>query len=335
MGRKDVAQLPPAKRAAGAFGVQSLNSGTQKVHCRCEKESKLQSRPDPLGSEAASINLEPMSNSRRLADRLALVTGATRGIGRAVALAYAREGAHLILVGRTAGALEEVDDEIRAIGGSATLLTLDLKSHDKIDALGPTIYQRWNKLDILVGNAGILGPLSPLGHVSADAWNEVIEINLTANWRLIRTLDPLLRRRTRHLRLVRCGEHAARLLGSLRRLQGRVGGAREGLCRGGRQHACARQSPQSGPDPLGHARQGVSRGGPGLPQAARAHGGHLHQAGTALLNRQWQVVRLADWRRAVGERRRSPPRSPRHQTSTTMPSYAGSTWAGSWRRSAS
>ena len=135
-----------------------------------------------------------MSAPRRLADRLALVTGATRGIGRAVALAYAREGAHLILVGRTSGALEEVDDEIRALGGNATLLTLDLKSQDKIDALGPTIYQRWNKLDVLVGNAGILGPLSPLGHVTADAWNEVLEINLTANWRLIRTLDPLLRR---------------------------------------------------------------------------------------------------------------------------------------------
>jgi NAD(P)-dependent dehydrogenase (short-subunit alcohol dehydrogenase family) len=107
---------------------------------------------------------------------------------------YAREGAHLILVGRTAGALEEVDDEIRAGGGSATLLALNLKVHDKIDALGPTIYQRWGKLDVLVGNAGILGPLSPLGHVTADAWNEVLEINLTANWRLIRTLDPLLRR---------------------------------------------------------------------------------------------------------------------------------------------
>jgi NAD(P)-dependent dehydrogenase (short-subunit alcohol dehydrogenase family) len=74
------------------------------------------------------------------------------------------------------------------------LLTLDLKAHDKIDALGPTIYQRWGKLDILVGNAGILGPLSPLGHITADAWGEVIEVNLTANWRLIRTLDPLLRR---------------------------------------------------------------------------------------------------------------------------------------------
>lgn len=130
----------------------------------------------------------------RLAGRLALVTGATRGIGRAVALAYAREGAHLILVGRTAGALEELDDEIRSLGGNATLLTLNLKQHDKIDALGPTIYQRWQKLDILVGNGGILGPLSPLGHVAADAWDEVLSVNLTANWRLIRTLDPLLRR---------------------------------------------------------------------------------------------------------------------------------------------
>jgi NAD(P)-dependent dehydrogenase (short-subunit alcohol dehydrogenase family) len=97
-------------------------------------------------------------------------------------------------VGRTAGALEEVDDEVREAGGKATLLTLDLKAHDKIDALGPTIYQRWGKLDVLVGNAGILGPLSPLGHITADAWSEVIEVNLTANWRLIRTLDPLLRR---------------------------------------------------------------------------------------------------------------------------------------------
>ena len=127
-----------------------------------------------------------MTNTPRLAGRLALVTGATRGIGRAVAMAFAREGAHLILVGRTTGALEELDDDIRGVGGNATLLTLD--------ALGPTIYQRWQKLDILVGNAGILGPLSPLGHVTADAWNEVLQINLTANWRLIRTLDPLLRR---------------------------------------------------------------------------------------------------------------------------------------------
>jgi NAD(P)-dependent dehydrogenase (short-subunit alcohol dehydrogenase family) len=113
-----------------------------------------------------------MSPEPRLAGRLALVTGATRGIGRAVALAYAKEGAHLILVGRTSGALEEVDDEIRIEGASATLLTLDLRTHDKIDSLG----------------------LSPLGHVTAEAWNEVLDVNLTANWRLIRTLDPLLRR---------------------------------------------------------------------------------------------------------------------------------------------
>lgn len=135
-----------------------------------------------------------MQHSPRLVDRLALITGATRGIGRAIALAYAREGAHLILVGRTAGALEEVDDEVREFGRPATLLTLNLNDHDRIDALGPTIFQRWGKLDILVGNAGVLGPLSPLGHVTAEAWKEVIDLNLNSNWRLIRTLDPLLRR---------------------------------------------------------------------------------------------------------------------------------------------
>lgn len=134
------------------------------------------------------------ASSKRLAGRLALVTGATRGIGRAVALAYAREGAHLILVGRTAGALEDVDDEVRAAGGEATLLTLDLRKADRIDALGPTLYQRWNHLDVLVGNAGVLGPLSPLGHISAEAWAEVLDVNLSANFRLLRTLDPLLRR---------------------------------------------------------------------------------------------------------------------------------------------
>lgn len=135
-----------------------------------------------------------MPHPPRLADRLALITGATRGIGRAVALAYARQGAHLILVGRTAGALEEVDDEVREFGRPATLLTLNLNDLDRIDALGPTIFQRWGKLDILVGNAGVLGPLSPLGHVTAEAWKDVIDLNLNSNWRLIRTLDPLLRR---------------------------------------------------------------------------------------------------------------------------------------------
>lgn len=131
----------------------------------------------------------------RLAGRIALVTGATRGIGRAVALTLAREGAHLILTGRTSGALEEVDDEIRKTTGrddGVTLVTLNLKHGDKVDALGPTLFNRFGKLDILVGNAGILGPLSPLGHISTENFTETIDINLVANWRLIRTLDPLL-----------------------------------------------------------------------------------------------------------------------------------------------
>ena len=133
----------------------------------------------------------------KLSGRIALITGATRGIGRAVAIAFAREGAQLILTGRTAGALEEVDDEIRSSsGGKATLVTLNLKHGDKIDALGPTLYERFGRLDILVGNAGVLGTLSPLPHVTNDGFAEVMEINVTANWRLIRTLDPLLQRST-------------------------------------------------------------------------------------------------------------------------------------------
>jgi NAD(P)-dependent dehydrogenase (short-subunit alcohol dehydrogenase family) len=135
-----------------------------------------------------------MAENKPLAGRIGLITGATRGIGFAAAKALAAAGAHLVLTGRTAGALEELDDQIRAVGGNATLVTLNLKHGDKIDSLGPTVYQRWGKLDFVVGNAGILGPLSPIGHVTTDAWSEIIDINLTANWRLLRTLDPLLRR---------------------------------------------------------------------------------------------------------------------------------------------
>ncbi|MHA1179870.1 MAG: SDR family NAD(P)-dependent oxidoreductase [Alphaproteobacteria bacterium] len=134
-----------------------------------------------------------MTSKTSFTNRLALVTGASRGIGRAVALALARQGAHVIITARTVGALEELDDEIRTLGGKTTLLTLDLRDGAKIDQLGPTLYQRWGKLDILIGNAGILGPLSPLNHVTEDAWKAVLDINLTANWRLIRTLDPLLK----------------------------------------------------------------------------------------------------------------------------------------------
>jgi len=135
-----------------------------------------------------------MADQKPLDGRLALVTGASRGIGRAVSLGLAKAGAHVVLLARTVGGLEELDDEIRAAGGTATLVELDLKRTDKLDALGPTLLQRWGRLDILVANAGILGPLSPLGHITSDAWREVIDVNLTANWHLIRSVDPLIRR---------------------------------------------------------------------------------------------------------------------------------------------
>ena len=131
---------------------------------------------------------------KRLKDRIALITGASRGIGRAVALAYAREGAHVLLLARTRKSLEEVDDTIKAEGGTATLIPLNLAHGPKIDALGPNLYERFGRLDILVGNAAMLGRLSPLAHVPSEHWERVLAVNLTANWRLIRTLDPLLRR---------------------------------------------------------------------------------------------------------------------------------------------
>src|SRR5690606_34981332 len=121
-------------------------------------------------------------------------TGATRGIGRAVAIALAAEGLHVIITGRVTSALEETDDAIRAAGGTATLIPLNLQQTERIDALGPTLYQRFGRLDVLIANAGLLGPLSPLPHVTMDAWARVLELNLTVNWQLIRTLDPLLRR---------------------------------------------------------------------------------------------------------------------------------------------
>lgn len=129
-----------------------------------------------------------------LSGRIALVTGASRGIGRAAALGLAKAGAHVIVTARTLGALERLDDDIQAAGGAATLLQLDLRKGDRVDQLGPTLYQRWQRLDILVGNAGILGPLSPVGHTTEEGFLTTIDINLNANWRLIRTLDPLLKR---------------------------------------------------------------------------------------------------------------------------------------------
>ena len=132
--------------------------------------------------------------SGRLQGRIALVTGASRGIGAAVAKRYAAEGAHVILVARTTGGLEETDDAIRAAGGAATLVPLDLVEGGKIDELGARLYQRFGKLDVLVGNAGTLGVLTPLAHMDPPVWEKVTALNVTANWRLLRSMDPLLRR---------------------------------------------------------------------------------------------------------------------------------------------
>jgi NAD(P)-dependent dehydrogenase (short-subunit alcohol dehydrogenase family) len=128
-----------------------------------------------------------------LSGKIALVTGASRGIGKAVALELAREGAHIVGLARTAGGLEELDDAIQAAGGTATLVPADLKDGAAIDRLGASLFERYKKLDVLVANAAILGTLSPLGHIDPKVWDDVIAINLTAQWRLVRSLDPLLR----------------------------------------------------------------------------------------------------------------------------------------------
>src|SRR5215212_10531635 len=128
-----------------------------------------------------------------LSNRIAVVTGASRGIGRAAALALAEAGAHVVALARTQGALEELDDDIRARGSSATLVPVDLQDLDALDRLGAAIHERWGKLDVLLGNAGILGELAPITHVDQPLWDAVMRINVTANYRLIRSLDPLLR----------------------------------------------------------------------------------------------------------------------------------------------
>src|SRR5471032_2329514 len=120
-----------------------------------------------------------------LAERIALVTGASRGIGEALALQLAAAGAHVVAVARTVGGLEELDDKIKAAGGSATLVPLDLKDSDGIARLALALNERYGRLDVLIGNAGILGSLSPLGHVEPKDWDNLIAINVTANWQLM------------------------------------------------------------------------------------------------------------------------------------------------------
>ena len=131
--------------------------------------------------------------SGRLAGRVALITGASRGIGAAVAVRYAEEGAHVILVARTQGGLEEVDDKVREAGGEATLAPFDLTDGEAIDRLGAAVAERWKRLDVLVANAGMLGRLAPMGHFPPEEWEQVMALNVGANWRLIRAFDPLLK----------------------------------------------------------------------------------------------------------------------------------------------
>ena len=132
--------------------------------------------------------------SPNLTSRIAVVTGASRGIGYATARALAKAGAHIVAVARTQGGLEELDDEIRKDGGSATLVPLSMTDSDGLARLGAALHERHGKIDILVGNAGVAGPSSPLGHIDLKPWNDVIAVNLTANFQLIRCMEPLLRK---------------------------------------------------------------------------------------------------------------------------------------------
>jgi NAD(P)-dependent dehydrogenase (short-subunit alcohol dehydrogenase family) len=134
-----------------------------------------------------------MTATGRLAGRVAVITGASRGIGAETARLFAAEGAHVVLLARTVGGLEEVDDAIKTAGGTATLVPCDLTEFDRIDNLGPPLYERFGKVDAFIGNAGMLGDMTPLGHYDAKRWHEVFDVNVHANWRLIRTLDPLLK----------------------------------------------------------------------------------------------------------------------------------------------
>ena len=135
-----------------------------------------------------------MNNSKPLADKIALVTGASRGIGAAAALLLAQAGAHIVAVARTVGGLEELDDKIKTAGGSATLVPLDMKDSEGIARLALALNERYQRLDVMLGNAGVLGTLSPLDHYQPEDWDNMMAVNVTANWQLIRCMNVLLQR---------------------------------------------------------------------------------------------------------------------------------------------
>lgn len=135
-----------------------------------------------------------MTDQNDLAGKVVLVTGASRGIGYYAAREAGRRGAHVVAVARTVGGLEELDDEIQAAGGASTIVPLDLRDFEGIDRLGAAVFERWGRLDGLIGNAGMLGTLSPLAHLAPDEFEKVLAVNVTANYRLIRSFDLPLRK---------------------------------------------------------------------------------------------------------------------------------------------
>ena len=171
-----------------------------------------------------------MQDEKDLQGKVVLVTGASRGIGYAASLEAARRGAHVIAVARTVGGLEELDDEIQELGSSATLVPLDLKDGDAIDRLGAAIFERWGVLDGLIANAAMLGVLSPLPHVSPEDFEKVMTINVIANYRLVRSLDLLLRQSERGAARLKAGEQ----FGPTPRRRGRHHRTGTGAHRGGR-----------------------------------------------------------------------------------------------------
>ena len=275
-----------------------------------------------------------------LADRIALVTGASRGIGYATALALARAGAHVIAVARTVGGLEELDDAIRAAGGSATLTPLDIRDYDGIYRLAAALNERYGRLDMLVGNAAIAGVPSPLDHIEPKAWDDMMAVNVTANWHLIRAMDPLLKRSDAGRAVfVTSGiaTHRPRLLGALFGVQGGARCAGANLRRGNQLDGGARQSVQSRPDPHPHARHGhagrrpddAADAGAGRGQNPRPLPAELYrnrQASTiSAPESSWSSRNPRDYRCVIVSRRRRPrPRAAARRSETARREDASS-----------
>jgi NAD(P)-dependent dehydrogenase (short-subunit alcohol dehydrogenase family) len=239
------------------------------------------------GAEETTLTPSQQENSARdekrgtrLTNRLALITGASRGLGASLAKRFAAEGAQLVLLSRDKEALEKLDDELRATGDGATLVPLDLRQFDQLDAMAASLHQRFGRLDIFVSCAAALGHLAPAGHFEPALVQEVIDVNFTANWRLIRALDPLLRAAPAG----RARDRA--LLGALRREQSRARSAGQILCRGNRADQTARQPGRSWTDAHGFAFCRFPLRGTRQDQAARRRDRGFRQTRRSVLDRE-------------------------------------------------